>query len=143
MVSLAMVAPWLGTREVSPSTTTTRAKDTSSSSATIWPSAVRMPVPRSTWPLKAVTVPSCVIVMNVSMSPPYAAGRMTDNDPGARESGSMGRSGMAVGCNRLARGAQHGAHDFDMGAAAAEIVAQRFEDLLLGRMRVAQQQRLR
>ena len=27
---------------------TTRAKDTSSSSATIWPSAVRMPVPRST-----------------------------------------------------------------------------------------------
>ena len=51
MVSLAIVAPWFGTMAVSPSTTTTRAKETSSSSATIWPSAVRMPVPRSTWPL--------------------------------------------------------------------------------------------
>jgi hypothetical protein len=56
----------VGTRVVSPSTTTTRAKDTSSSSATICPSAVRMPVPRSTWPLKAVTEPSAVMLMKVS-----------------------------------------------------------------------------
>jgi hypothetical protein len=45
---LAMVAPWLGARGVSPSTMLTRAIDTSSSSATICASAVRMPVPRST-----------------------------------------------------------------------------------------------
>ncbi len=80
-------------RGISPSTTTTRAKETSSSSATICPSAVRMPVPRSTWPLKAVTEPSAVMVMKVSKMAfaPTTAGRTTDNDPGC-DSWSSGKS---------------------------------------------------
>src|SRR5215210_9495622 len=42
-----------------------------------------MPVPRSTWPLKAVTEPSAVILIKVSNapSPPEGTGRTTDNDP--------------------------------------------------------------
>jgi hypothetical protein len=58
MVLLALVVPWSGVREVSPITMVTRSRSTSSSSATIWASAVRMPVPRSTRPVKQVTPPS-------------------------------------------------------------------------------------
>ncbi|CAB3716716.1 Uncharacterised protein [Achromobacter sp. 2789STDY5608633] len=53
MLALAMVGPWLGVALVCPSTISSRAIGTCSSSATICASAVRMPVPRSTWPLKA------------------------------------------------------------------------------------------
>src|SRR3569832_718968 len=41
-----------------------------------------------------------------------------------------------------ARRAHHRANDFDMRAAAAEAVAQRFHRLLFGRMRIAREQRL-
>src|SRR4051794_21551912 len=80
------------------------------------------------------------MVMKVSNAPSGAAGRMTESDPPVRESCAMGRSGMAS-LDRLAGGAQGRAHDLDVGAAAAEIVAQRLANLLLGWMRVAQQQR--
>jgi hypothetical protein len=105
-----------GLASVAAGTMSTRAGSTSSSSATICPSAVRMPVPRSTCPLKAVTVPSCVMVMNVSG--PEGAGLTMESDPGSCAIGLP-----ALGLDRPARGTQRGAHDLDMGAAAAEIVA--------------------
>ena len=71
MESEAMVPPWLGATPVWPSTMVTRSSVTSSSSATIWASAVRMPVPRSTWPLKAVTAPWSSTSRNRSSAPSF------------------------------------------------------------------------
>ena len=56
--ALAIVAPWLGDTSVKPINTCTRDGDIDNSSATICVSAVRKPVPKSTWPCKAVTLPS-------------------------------------------------------------------------------------
>src|SRR5882757_9047903 len=44
--------------------------------------------------------------------------------------------------DRMAGGAHRGSDNLDMRAAAAEIVAQRFQHLVLGRIWVARQQRL-
>ncbi len=73
MVSLAMVGPWLGVSDVSPSTNSTAAKAKSSSSAMICASAVRMPVPRSTWPQKATMRPSAVTQTYMSKASSGAA----------------------------------------------------------------------
>ena len=55
------VTPSFGVRDVSPETTRSRPRSTSSSSATICVSAVRMPWPSSTLPVNMVTVPSASI----------------------------------------------------------------------------------
>ncbi len=97
IVSLAIVGPWSGPASMSPSTIVTRASGTSSSSATIWASAVRMPVPRSTWPLKAVTPPSSASTSSNSGASAPGSERSTISVPSRsrywpRGGGACGRS---------------------------------------------------
>ena len=63
---LAMVGPWFGAKVVLPNTTCTSDRATSNSSATTCASAVPMPVPKSTWPCKAVTLPSSHTASKIS-----------------------------------------------------------------------------
>src|SRR5258708_2852777 len=66
MERLPKVTPWSGVSAVSPWTTFTRASGTDNSSAAIWVSAVRTPVPRSTLPEKTVTLPAPSMARNPS-----------------------------------------------------------------------------
>ena len=68
------------------------------------------------------------------------ARRTTASVPCIRSAVSV--AAISLRLDRMARGAHRGAHDLDMRAAAAQIVAQRFQHLGFGRMRRAQQQRL-
>ena len=60
--------PWLHVKAVSPITTFTRSKRTSSSSATIWPMATSTPWPMSILPKNAVTFPSGRMAIQESSS---------------------------------------------------------------------------
>ena len=66
MDRLPEVTPSLGVRAVSPETSCRRSGSTSSSSDTICVSAVRMPCPSSTLPVKKVTVPSALMRSHAS-----------------------------------------------------------------------------
>jgi hypothetical protein len=66
MDRLPHVGPWSGVNAVSPSINFTLASDTSSSSATICGSAMRIPVPMSTLPVYMVTEPSLCTARKLS-----------------------------------------------------------------------------
>ena len=68
MVVVAEVMPWLGTTAVSAEMSETCANGTSSSSATIWLRAARIPLPISTRPVRKVTLPSAAIRIQLSRS---------------------------------------------------------------------------
>ena len=151
-------APWFGARAVSPSTIAHRASGTSSSSATICASAVRMPVPRSTWPCSAVTLPSSQTASRISGPSAGLAGtaggwpgagggggggsRTTSSTPSAaRKSRARARRASARRRHVRApsqRASQRGrartaSQDLDMRAAAAQVARQLVADCALGR----------
>ena len=67
---LPPVLPWSGVSSVSPSTRSTFSIGSPSSSAAIWRTAMRRPVPRSTLPVKIVAEPSGWMARKVSTSVP-------------------------------------------------------------------------
>ncbi len=77
-------------------------------------------------------------------APPAPSGAgTTDSEPRlALSSVRMREAINRAASSELAGGAHRGADDLDMRAAAAEIVAQRFQHLALGRVRVEREQRL-
>ena len=131
----------------------TASSATSSSSATICASAVRMPVPRSTWPLKAATLPSSKTATKTSSSSrAFAARRRARHRRRRRVDGqhALLRAGprraracaaRAVTPRASAGRAPHRGEDLQMRAAAAEVMRQRRADLRLRRARVAPEQR--
>ncbi len=119
------------------------ANATSSSSATICASAVRMPVPRSTWPLKAATPPDTETMTKGSSASALASSTeapgLSGSDHGDRSRLFSSRrdrapAAGAPSCAGQRRRQSHGGDDLDMRAASAEIEAQRLADLGLRRI---------
>ncbi len=145
---------------------------TSSSSATIWRIAARPPVPRSTLPVKTVTVLSAWIARKAStwsgatVLPRYrsagqpaagalaaacaAAGR-ADRPPSPSPTTSAPPAprnvrrviGVILGSSHRARGAHHRPDHPDVAPASAEVPRQRLLDLGLGRPAVLLEKRPR
>src|SRR5262245_19216869 len=140
-----------------------RSKRTSSSSAAICASAVRVPVPRSTLPQNTVTRLSGPIVSQESVasfatdfgarSALAAAGPVAPNiekptarTPVAFRKCRRSNEGFALGVVMAApssrpRRALDGGADASMGPAAAEIAGERLADLRLARVLVRREQR--
>ena len=108
---LPAVCPSLGVRLVSPETIVTRPSGTSSSSAAICASAVKMPCPSSTLPVNTVTLPSALMrnhassVRLVSRLPGSRAGFCARTAFGARLNESTMLPRTVVNSRRVRRGA--------------------------------------
>ena len=87
---LPAVWPSFGVRPVSPEIIVMRASGRSSSSAAIWASAVRMPCPSSTLPVKMVAVPSAL--MRIQPSSLRLLCRLPGSRGGSWPSASFGSS---------------------------------------------------
>src|SRR5262245_14577039 len=130
----------------------------SSSSAAICLSAVRMPWPSSTLPVKTVTVPSALMRIQPSSLRLFCKLPGRRSCPiasfGSREKVTTSAPKAAVNWRRLKAGAfmsgppagpggaQHRANDAVMGAAAAEIGCERRAHIRLARLRIAVEQLL-
>src|SRR5215471_21759204 len=167
---LPAVTPWSGVSRVLPSTIVTPANGTSSSSATIWARPVWTPWPSSTWPLRAMTVPSACTLSHVASEvgstsgygpapaaalaggAPSTAGiaAVTTSAPPAfrnvrRLSASCSIRLIVRSSGHRLRGALDGGDDAHVGAAAAQVgrwrgVGVGVPDLCLGRVRRPVQQ---
>ena len=130
MVSLAMVAPWLGTREVSPSTTIDARKghveffrDDLAERGADAGAEIDMAVEGGDRAVGGY--------LDEGFESAFAGcGRAND---GQRSRQNFRHQSCASAT--MARRAHRRAHDFNMRAAPAQIVAQRFEHLGLGRAR--------
>src|SRR5262245_10843896 len=155
---LPAVWPSFGVWPVSPEISLTRASGRSSSSAAICLSAVRMPWPSSTLPVKTVTVPSALTRIQPSSLRLVCKlpGRLSCHTAsfGSREKATTSAPKPVVNWRRLKAGAfmsgppvgpggaQHRANDAVMGAAAAEIGRQRRAHIRRVRLRIAVEQLL-
>src|SRR5579885_305249 len=165
MPVLPAVGPWSGVSAVSPSMSAMRSTGMSSSSATICRMAMRNPVPRSTLPLYTVTLPSgCtarkpstwpastvlprsllrVAAIWARVSRAASRAKLTTRAPPAFKRPRRVRSGIIViAPSSHPAGAEHGAQDARVRAAAAEIAGERLLHLGCRRARRLRQQRLR
>src|SRR5262249_17108898 len=139
----------------------TRASGRSSSSAAIWASAVTMPCPSSTLPVKTVALPSAPMWIQASSLglparlPGSLGGCCASRTCGSSENASTRPPAPAVKARREIMGAfisgpphgvggaQHGADDAVVGAAAAEIERQALAHLGFARTWLVVEQGLR
>src|SRR5215831_7188219 len=158
---LPAVTPSFGVRPVSPEIICTRSSGRSSSSAAIWASAVTMPCPSSTLPVQTVALPFGSMRIQASSLglparlPGSLGGCCASMTRGSSENASTRPPAPAVNPRRDIMGAfisgpphgiggaQHGANDAVVGAAAAQVERQALAHLCIGRMWVAVEQRLR
>src|SRR6266852_4729558 len=148
MERLPQVGPWSGVSAVSPSISLIFSTRTSSSSATICGSAIRMPVPRSTLPVYIVTVPFLWTARKLStwssatgfVWPPIWAGvsrarlKPTMRAPVPIRNSRRVVSSVAMSgpLSHQARGPLDGGDDPLVRPAATEVVLERVSDLALG-----------
>src|SRR6266850_768196 len=139
--------PWLHDVPVSPMSTATLSKPTSSSSATIWATATSRPCPMSILPRKACTLPFGSTAIQESSSPGASAGlpalcASTSNDGAAKETTSApevlrnSRRSMSASLRHAALRALDGAQDRDVRAAAAFQPRERIAQFGVGRLGV-------
>src|SRR6516225_118416 len=158
--TLPEVWPSLGVRAVSPEIISTRDSGRSSSSAAICASAVRMPCPSSTLPVKTVALPSALMRIQASSRrlPCKLPGSRSwpRADLGSSEKATTSAPRAVVNSRRLKTGAftalcppvrvrrpQHRTNDACVGAATAKIPGERRAHVCLGRPRIAIEQLFR
>src|SRR6266850_3360817 len=138
--------PWLHDVPVSPMSTATLSKPTSSSSATIWATATSSPCPMSILPKKACTLPFGSTAIQESSSPGTSAGlpdcASTSVTGAANETTSApevfrnSRRSIGVSSDHCRLRALDGAHDCHVRAAATFESCERIAQLRVARLRV-------